>query len=160
MLAIIPQSVSLPRLESIHLDSRVFLFALGISLGTAVVFGLVPALQASRPQIHGVLQKGSLRTGVGGSRILRRAFVVAEIALALLLLVGAGLLMRSFSRLIDVNPGFATERVLTMQMFTSPAKYGVDRKRSQYMERVLDAIRQVPGVQAAGSTHFLPPAFW
>ena len=84
-----------------------FLFALGISLATAILFGLVPAIQVSRPQLQNALQQGSQRTGVGGSRVFRRAFVVAEIALALLLLVGAGLLMRSFARLISVNPGFA-----------------------------------------------------
>jgi putative ABC transport system permease protein len=156
LLATIPESVPLPRMESIHLDSGVFLFALGISLATAILFGLAPAMQASRPQLQSALQQGSQRTGVGGSRVFRRAFVVAEIALALLLLVGAGLLMRSFSRLISVNPGFATEHLLTMEMFTSPVKYEDNLKRSQYVERVLDEVRSVPGVQSAGSIHFLP----
>jgi putative ABC transport system permease protein len=156
LLALIPQSVPLPRMESIHLDSGVFLFALSISLATAILFGLVPAIQASRPQLQSALQQGSQRTGVGGNRVFRRAFVVAEIALALLLLVGAGLLMRSFARLTSVNPGFSTEHLLTMEMFTSPAKYEDNRKRSQYVERVLDEVRSVPGVQAAGSIHFLP----
>jgi len=156
LLALIPQSVPLPRMESIHLDSGVFLFALSISLATAILFGLVPAIQASRPQLQSALQQGSQRTGVGGNRVFRRAFVVAEIALALLLLVGAGLLMRSFARLTSVNPGFSTQHLLTMEMFTSPAKYEDNRKRSQYVERVLDEVRSVPGVQAAGSIHFLP----
>jgi putative ABC transport system permease protein len=93
---------------------------------------------------------------VGGSRVFRRAFVVAEMALALLLLVGAGLLLRSFARLISVNPGFNAEHLLTMEMFTSPAKYGDNLKRSQYVDRVLDEVRSVPGVQAAASIHFLP----
>jgi predicted permease len=156
LLALIPTSVPLPRMESIHLDSGVFLFAFGISLATAIMFGLVPAIQVSRPQLQSALQQGSQRTGVGGSRVFRRAFVVAEIALALVLLVGAGLLMRSFERLISVNPGFATEHLLTMKMFTSPAKYGDLQKRSQYLEHVLDEVRSVPGVRSAGSTHFLP----
>jgi len=156
LLALIPTSVPLPRMESIRLDSGVFLFALGISLATAVVFGLVPAIQVSRPQLQRALQQGSQRTGVGGSRVFRRAFVVAEIALALVLLVGAGLLMRSFARLTSVNPGFATEHLLTMSMFTSPAKYEDKQKRSQYLEHVLAEVRSVPGVLAAGSTHFLP----
>jgi predicted permease len=156
LLALIPTSVPLPRMESIRLDSGVFLFALGISLATAILFGLAPAIQVSRPQLRSALQQGSQRTGVGGSRVFRRAFVVAEIALALLLLVGAGLLMRSFSRLISVNPGFRTGHLLTMEMFTSPAKYGDGQKRSQYVERVLDEVRSVPGVVSAGSTHFLP----
>jgi putative ABC transport system permease protein len=156
LLAMIPESVSLPRMESIHLDSGVFLFAFCISLATAILFGLAPAIQISRPQLQSALQQGSQRTGVGGSRVVRRAFVVAEIALALLLLVGAGLLVRSFARLISVNPGFRTEHLLTMEMFTSPVKYGDQQKRSRYVERVLDEVRSVPGVQAAGSAHFLP----
>jgi len=156
LLALIPESVPLPRMESIHLDSGVFLFALGISLATAILFGLAPAIQVSRPQLQSALQQGSQRTGVGGSRVFRRAFVVAEMALALLLLVGAGLLLRSFARLISVNPGFNAEHLLTMEMFTSPAKYGDNLKRSQYVDRVLDEVRSVPGVQAAASIHFLP----
>ena len=156
LLSIVPESVALPRMESIRLDSGVFLFALGISLATAILFGLAPAIQISRPQLQGALQHGSARTGVGGSRIFRQAFVVAEIALALLLLVGAGLLMRSFARLVSVNPGFESEHLLTMFMFTSPAKYEDKQKRSQYLERVLDEVRGIPGVDAAGSIHFLP----
>jgi putative ABC transport system permease protein len=156
LLAMVPASVPLPRMESIRLDSGVFLFTLCISLATAILFGLVPAIQISRPQLQAALQQGSQRTGVGGNRVVRRTFVVAEIALALLLLVGAGLLMRSFERLISVNPGFVTERLLALEMFTSPAKYGDLEKRSHYLERVLDEVRGVPGVRAAGSTHFLP----
>jgi predicted permease len=156
LLALIPESGALPRMESIRLDAGVLLFALGISLATAILFGLAPALQASRPQLQSALQQGSQRTGVGSNRWFRRAFVIAEMALALLLLVGAGLLLRSFARLISVNPGFGTGHLLTMEMFTSPAKYFDNRKRSQYIDRVLGEVRRVPGVQAAGSTHFLP----
>ncbi len=156
LLAMLPESVSLPRIESIRLDSPVFLFALGISLATAILFGLAPAIQVSRPQLQTALQQGSQRTGVGGSRIFRQAFVVAEIALALLFLVGAGMLMRSFARLTSVDPGFQTEHLLTMEMFTSPAKYEDKLKRSQYLENILTEVRGMPGVQSAGTTHFLP----
>ena len=93
---------------------------------------------------------------MGGSRIFRRAFVVTEIAAALLLLAGAGLMLRSFDKLISVNPGFDVERIVTMQVFTSPARYEDDRKRSQYLDRILTEVRGVPGVDAAGSIHFLP----
>lgn len=156
LLGLIPESVPLPRMESIHLDSAVLLFALGISLLTAVLFGLVPALQVSRPQLQRTLQQGSQRTGVGGSRVFRQAFVIAEIALALLLLAGAGLLIRSFNRLVSVNPGFETAHLLTLEIFTSPAKYGDLQKRSQYVESILSEVRGVSGVDAAGSVHFLP----
>jgi len=156
LLGLIPESVSLPRAESIRLDSGVFLFAFGVSLLTAVLFGLAPAIQTSRPQLQSALQQGSLRGGVGGGRIFRRSLVVAEIALALLLLAGAGLLLRSFSRLISVNPGFQPDHVLTMQMFTSPARYDDKQTRARYFNRILAEIRSVPGVDAAGSVHFLP----
>ncbi|MFN7997767.1 MAG: ABC transporter permease [Bryobacteraceae bacterium] len=156
LLALIPANTPLPRMESIHLDSGVFGFTLAVSLLTAVLFGLVPAFQLARPELQNALRQGTLRTGVGGNRAFRRIFVVTEIALALVLLVGAGLLLRSFDRLISVRPGFATDRLLTMNLFTSPAKYADDRKRAQYLDRVLDGVRAVPGVEAAGSVHFLP----
>jgi putative ABC transport system permease protein len=156
LLALIPANTPLPRMESIHLDTRVLLFALGISLLTALLFGLAPAIQASRPEYQSALRQGTLRTGVGGSRVFRQALVITEVALALLLLTSAGLLMRSFARLTSVNPGFQPDQLLTMQMFTSPAKYSDDRTRSQYLERILSEVRRLQGVQAAGSVHFLP----
>jgi len=82
--------------------------------------------------------------------------VVAEVALALLLLTGAGLLMRSFQRLISVNPGFAPDRLLTVHIFTAPARYSDKQKRAQYVDNILKEVRAVPGVEAAGSVHFLP----
>jgi putative ABC transport system permease protein len=88
--------------------------------------------------------------------LLRQALVVAEVALSLVLLIGAALMLRSFHRLVSVNPGFETHQVLTMQMFTSPAKYLDNRKRAEYFTRMLEQIRGVPGVEAAGSVHFLP----
>jgi putative ABC transport system permease protein len=156
LLALVPASVPLPRMESIHLDAGVFVFAFAIALATAFLFGLAPAIQASRLQLQTALQQGSQRSGVGGGRVFRRAFVVAEIALALLLLAGAGLLMRSFERLTAVNPGFTPERLLTMKIFTAPSKYSDARKRSQYVDNVLTEVRKTPGVEAAGSVHFLP----
>jgi putative ABC transport system permease protein len=156
LLALVPASVPLPRMESIRLDTGMFFFALGISLATAVLFGLAPAIQVSRPRLQTALQQGSQRTGVGAGRAFRQAFVVAEVALALLLMVGAGLLMRSFQRLISVNPGFSPERLLTVEIFTSPYKYGDKQKRAQYVDNILAEVRNVPGVEAAGSTHFLP----
>jgi putative ABC transport system permease protein len=156
LLALVPDSVPLPRMESVHLDSSVFLFALGVSLLTAVLFGLIPALQASRPQLQKALQQGSARTGVGVGRVFRRAFVIAEMALALILLTAAGLVLRSFQRLTSVDPGFTHDRLLTMSMFTSPARYFDNEKRSRYFEQMLAEVRGVPGVDAAGSIHFLP----
>jgi putative ABC transport system permease protein len=156
LLALVPAGVHLPRMESVHLDPGVFLFAFGISLLTALFFGLIPAMQASRPQLQSALRQGNARTGMGGSRVFRRAFVVAEMALALMLLTAAGLLLRSFQRLISVDPGFTHDRLLTMTIFTSPAKYDDKPKRSQYFDRIVREVRAVPGVESAGTVHFLP----
>jgi len=156
LLAMIPASTPLPHSGPIDIDGRVFAFAFAASLLTAIVFGLVPAMRLSRVNLQDALKQGALRSGVGGNRTLRHSFVVIEIALAFLLSVGAGLMLRSFQRLISVHPGFEPEHVLTMHIFTSPAKYSRDQKRSQYVERLLNEIRNTPGVRSAGSTHFLP----
>src|SRR5260370_15352407 len=138
------------------MDEGGLLFTFLASLFTALIFGFVAALRRSRVDLQGALKQGSLRGGVGGHQTLRRCFVVAEVALALLLSVGAGLMLRSFSRLISVDPGFSPEHVLTMHIWTSPARYHDNLKRSQYFDRILSEIRSAPGVRAAGSTHFLP----
>jgi predicted permease len=156
LLAIIPSSTPLPRIGAIAIDRRVFAFALIVSVLTAIVFGLAPALRLSRVNLQDALKQGTSRTGVGGHRILRQSFVVIEIALAFVLLVGAGLMLRSFERLLSVNPGFEPEHLVTMHIFTSPAKYQDAQKRSQYVENLLREIRSTPGVRSAGSTHFLP----
>jgi putative ABC transport system permease protein len=156
LLALIPQSAPLPRTEPISIDARVLLFTFFASLFTAVLFGLIPAFRLSLIDLQNALKQGSLRTGVGGHQTLRRIFVVAEVALALLLSVGAGLMLRSFARLTSTDPGFGTDHLLTMHIWTSPSRYSDNLKRSQYFDRILTEIRSTPGVQAAGSTHFLP----
>jgi len=107
LLALIPQNAPLPRTEPIVIDARVLLFTFLATLFTSVLFGLVPALRLSRVDLQNALKQGSLRGGVGGHQSVRRIFVVAEVALALLLSVGAGLMLRSFARLISVDPGFS-----------------------------------------------------
>jgi putative ABC transport system permease protein len=156
LLALIPQNAPLPRSEPIAIEARVFLFTFLASLFTAVIFGLVPALRLSRIDLQKALTQGTLRGGVGGHLSLRRSFVVAEVALALLLAIGAGLMLRSFARLISVDPGFDVEHLATMHIWTSPSRYHDDLKRSQYIDQILAEIRNSPGVQAAGSVHFLP----
>ncbi len=156
LLSLVPTADPLPRMESIRMDSTVFLFALALAFFTTVLFGLLPAIRLSRVNLQDTLKQGTARSGVGGNRALRQSLVVVEVALALLLSVGAGLLLRSFQRLITVNLGFEPDRVLTMRVFASPVKYGDDRKRSQYVEKIVREIRNTPGVQAASSVHFLP----
>lgn len=156
LLALIPANAPLPRTEPIAVDARVFLFTLGVSLLTAVIFGLVPSLRLSRVDLQNILTQGTLRSGVGGHLLLRRSLVVAEVALALILSAGAGLMLRSFARLMSVDPGFNTEHLVTMHIWTSPTRYGDDRNRSQYVDKILTEIRHTPGVRAAASVHFLP----
>jgi putative ABC transport system permease protein len=156
LLALLPPDTGLPLMASIHLDARVLLFSFFIALLTAILFGLVPAFRISRADLQEALKQGSQRTGVGVNRAFRFAFVITEIALSLLLLAGAGLMLRSFSHLLAVNPGFSTDHLLTMNLFTAPSKFHDPATRARYVDRVLDEIRSIPGVEAAGSAHFLP----
>jgi predicted permease len=117
--------------------------------------GVVPALRASRVALGGALQRGSRRLA-SGHAATRRLLVVAEVALALVLLVGAGLLLRSLDRLFAVAPGFDPERLLTMQVDASGHRYDADSSRLQYFIQVLDAVRGVPGVASAAFTSQLP----
>ena len=158
LLALIPQDAPLPRSEPITIDARVFLFTLLATLFTAIGFGLVPALRLSRIDPQEALSQGSPRSGVGSGAqlLLRRSFVVAEVALALLLSLGAALMLRSFARLIAVDPGFSPEHLVTMHIWTSPSRYSDKLKRSQYFQHILTEIRRTPGVESASSIHFLP----
>jgi putative ABC transport system permease protein len=155
LLALIPKAAPLPR-GNVAIDGKVLLFTFVCSVITAILFGVVPALRLSHVELQDALRQGSVRTGGGGHQTLRRCFVVAEVSLALMLAVGAGLMLRSFAKLIAVDPGFQREQILTMNLFTSPARYSDDLKRSQYFTQLLEEIRNTPGVEAAGSTHFLP----
>ena len=155
LLAIIPQNAPLPRSEPITIDGQVFAFTLVASLLTAVLFGLAPSLRLSSVPPVDALKHGT-QPSPGGHRRMRQALVVTEISLAILLAVGAGLMLRSFQRLLAVDPGFDTQHVVTMRLFTSPAKYSDIHKRSQYVQRILGEVRGVPGVQASGTAHFLP----
>lgn len=156
LLRVIPQSLALPRNEPINLDGHVVAFTVLISVLTAVLFGLTPALRLSRIRLQSALQQQSGQTTAARNRNLRNVFVVVELALSILLCMGAGLMLRSFHRLTSVNPGFQTGNVVTMRLFTSPARYGSAAKRSQYIENIVSAVRDLPGVQGAGTVHFLP----
>jgi len=145
----------LPRLGAISLNSTAFVFALGITTLIGLLVGLVPALHASRSDPQSGLQQNSRRTA-GGHPWTRRTLVVAEVALALVLLVSAGLLMRSLQRLFAIDPGFDASRLITMQVEESGNRYRKDAARLQFFAEALDAVRQVPGVTTAGFTGQLP----
>ena len=141
---------NLPRISAIGIDARVLLFTLGISVLTGLVFGLVPALNATRLNVNEALKEGGRSATSSASRQrFSNLLVISELALALLLLVGAGLLIKGFWRLRAVEPGFAPEHVLTMRMELPEARYKEIPKQEQFRERALEAINSLPGVEAA-----------
>ena len=148
-------SGQLPRAEEISLDGRVLAFTAIVSLVTGIAFGLVPAIRASSP----VLQE-SLRAGSRGSTIsaggLRSALVVAEVALAMVLVVGAGLMTRSFVKLMQVDLGFSPEHRIALNYTISTARHQTDTDMRETYRQMLERVRQVPGVIAAGAIRDLP----
>jgi putative ABC transport system permease protein len=144
----------IPRLDAVTVDVRVLLFTLGLTLATAVLFGLLPAIQSSRPRLRDALQEARATVGRGRRR-LRNAFVVAETALALMLLIGAALLTRSFVSLIKVDPGFAKDNLLALQVFywNNEDTY---EDRIRFFDETVRRIEALPGVQSAGAVSAAP----
>jgi predicted permease len=148
--------VQIPRVSEIGVDWRALAFTLGVSLLTGFVFGLVPALQISKADLHETLKEGG-RTGSGGARAwVRNTLVVLEMALALVVLVSAGLLVRSFWRVQQINPGFAPQNTLAMSLVLPATKYKEPAQRVNFYKEALQRIRALPGVQSAGATSILP----
>jgi putative ABC transport system permease protein len=148
--------ISFPSFVKLTLDARVLGFSLLISVLTGVLFGLAPALQAAKPMLNEVLKDSGRGSsgGLGRSRLLG-ALVVAEIALALVLLVGAGLMIRSLQRLQAVNPGFNSERLLTMRFSLPPQKYPREQI-GVFNQQLRERLRALPGVRAAALSSDLP----
>src|SRR5205085_3122 len=153
--ASLPQ-LDLPRASHLGLDAHVLAFSLTLCLATTLIFGLMPALTSSRTDPNDALKQGGQRSSGQRSRTARALLVVFELALSLVLLVGAGLLVQSFLRLTNVERGFRIDHILTLRMFLSPGRYNQDSHRAQYLENILDRVRGVPGVEGASSAHFLP----
>jgi putative ABC transport system permease protein len=149
---------NLPRLGEVSLDGRVLAFTALASLVTGVIFGLAPALQSARADVNDALRESG-RTGAGArQQRLRNTFVVAEIALALVLLVGAGLTLKSFWRLQAVEPGFNPDGVLTMRMLLPFTTHRGIPERATFFRQVLERLRALPGVTAAGAVSRIPMA--
>jgi putative ABC transport system permease protein len=148
LLALAPEN--LPRLTGIGIDSRALAFTLGISLLTGIVFGLLPAWSATRLTFgDGLKELGRTMTGSRTSLRLRRTLVVSETVLAMLLLVGAGLLIRSFQRMQSVSPGFRSDNILTMRVELPEARYEEASKQMSFRTGLLDSLNSLPAVQAA-----------
>ena len=144
-------------LGTIELDARVLAFTGAMSLVAGILFGSAPALRASRPDLNETLNDGGRSTSSAVMRSpLRNSLVVAEVALAMVLLIGAGLLIRSVARLYSVDPGFNPERVLTMNVWLPHAKYPEAPDYIAFYERALERIRALPEVEAAAMTSVLP----
>jgi predicted permease len=146
----------LPRSEEVRLDGRVVLFTAGVSVLTGLLFGLVPALQASRADLHSAMREGSKGSGGRSSGRVRGVLVVSQVALALVLLVGAGLFLRSFMELQGVDAGFEPEGVLTARLSLPQERYGEPSQRAAAMREFLSRAQGVPGVEAAGLATLLP----
>jgi putative ABC transport system permease protein len=155
VIALKPANV--PRIAELRIDGLVAIFTLGISLATGLIFGLAPAVQTSRTNLQETLKEGGRSSSSDRSgHALRRMLVVAEVALALMLLTGAGLLIKSLTLLQDVNPGFDASSLLTFNVAIPNAKYGSDTARIQYFDRAIEAVRAVPGVIGVGITSTMP----
>jgi putative ABC transport system permease protein len=148
---------NIPRADEIGIDGTVMLFTLGVSILAGVLFGLAPAVHTATPDLHGALKEGGRgSTADRGSHALRRSLVVTEVALALTLLTGAGLLLKSFARLQQVDPGFDPANLLTFNLALPQLRYPSDTAQIAFFDQVIPAIARVPGVVAAGGTSVMP----
>jgi putative ABC transport system permease protein len=142
----------------VSMDWRVLCFTMGISLVSAVLFGLAPALQLSKADLNSVLRdEGRSSTGSRRAASSQNLLVVAQVALSMILLIGSGLLIRSFLQLMNVNPGFDPTNVLTMRMNLPPSRYGTKAQMVSFYNEVLRQMQSLPGVSAAAISSALPP---
>jgi putative ABC transport system permease protein len=148
--------LELPNHDLIKLDPSVLAFALCLSLITGVLFGLAPAWKAWKTDLNDALKAGSTSGGLPSRQRLRGVFVVSQVALTLVLLVGAGLMLQSFVRLRNSDPGFESRGALTMRIALSDRQYSSPESQEAFLEQALQRARAVPGVQLAGATDALP----
>jgi predicted permease len=155
LLALDPGAI--PRAETVGLDGRVLLYALAVSLAAGVLVGLAPAFAASGLSLQGALKEGGRAVAGGGrGRLLRNGLVAGEVALALALLIAAGLLLRSFARLQSVRPGFDPHGVMTAVLSLPEVKYPDDARQAQFFDQLLERVRALPGVERAATVFPLP----
>jgi putative ABC transport system permease protein len=151
----VPDNV--PRMDEVSIDPLVLGFTLGISLLTGLVFGLAPAWQVGRVNLQDTLKEtGQSSSAARGTRRLRGVLVVSEIALAVLLLVGAGLMIRSFQHLLEVSPGFQPQHLLSMRLSPPAKSYPDGAPLNAFYQQLLNRVKRIPGVEAAGAVSELP----
>lgn len=148
---------NLPRLEEIGIDAPIFGFTLALSLLTGTAFGLVPALQISKTDLNETLKESSRSASGGRARHrVRSLLVISEVALSLVLLIGAGLMIRSFARLLAVDPGFKPDHVIIANIALPTSKYSKTEQQTDFFEQLMDRVRALPGVQYAAVVNDLP----
>jgi predicted permease len=148
---------NIPRIGEIGIDGRVLAFTACVSLATGTIFGLAPAWKASKVSLNEMLKEGAGGvTGGGRGRKLRSILVASEIALSLVLLVGAGLLIRSFIKLREVDPGFSADNILSMRVSLAGPRYSKPEQGTAFFQQLLDGVSQLPGVNLAGGSNVLP----
>ncbi|MEN3333460.1 MAG: hypothetical protein V7641_2825 [Blastocatellia bacterium] len=154
LIALSPGNI--PRLNEAGMDGRVLGFTFLLSLLTTLIFGLAPAWQASKPDLNEVLKEEGRGASSGSGRRLRSLLVVAEVAVSVVLLVGAGLMIKSFIQLHSVNTGFDPHNLLTMEITLPPASYGQNQQQIAFFQQALEQIKTLPGVESAGAVQDLP----
>jgi putative ABC transport system permease protein len=142
--------------DEVTLDALVLVFTLGVSLATGLLFGIVPALRASRPSLYSALAARGHGASDPARARTRQMLVVAEVALALTLLVGAGLLLRSFVNLQAIDPGFRADRVLTVDVNLPESRYGTASRQMQFYDALIERVGALPGVRSVGGVEQLP----
>jgi putative ABC transport system permease protein len=146
-----------PRIEEIGIDWRVFLFAFGVTIVAGLLFGLVPALQMSRPDLNETLKESGRQGSPGGTRKRAGGFlIVSEIALSFILLVSAGLLIKSFINFRRIDPGFTPDNVLALRLAVTSPNHNSNEKRAQLYRQLVDRVKAVPGVESVGAILSLP----
>jgi predicted permease len=147
---------NIPRLQEVGMDGRVLGFTCAVAMLTGILFGLAPALRSSHINLNETLKEGGRSLVSGGHHRLRSLLVVVEIALSLVLLIGAGLLIRSFMRVQQVEPGFAAQNVVTLRLSVTGTSYAEESRRPIFYQQLWERIRHLPGVEAAGGVTVLP----
>lgn len=145
-----------PRFHEVGVDARTLMFTMGVSCLTGLAFGMLPALQAVGPRIQHILREGGRLSTAGMKAGVQRVLTVSQIAMAVILLSGAGLMINSFLRLQKVDPGYETEQVLTMEVTLPQTIYGTLDKRAAFYRSLTERVAALPGVESAGMINFLP----